>query len=231
MYVRTICERIFWRRSQGECGYLAATLIGESAQRVNLERRLHPLISNAQPLNPPADMNLDPESTQVRDVYAHYGLAMYWAQCLEQSIFQHLLFFDHFPKAVASYTTAENWALDFDKYEARELGQTMGKLVRRLRDAGQPTAPIEQLLNETLKGRNWLAHGYFADRAIEFTMQDGRERMIAELEALRELFRTCADQLDTVTLPVARSLGLTDEKLAHVEAELVATYGKHKSEA
>lgn len=171
-------------------------------------------------------MLLDPDSEQVREVYAHYGLAMYWAQCLEQSIFQHLLFFDHFPKAVAAYTTAENWAEDFDRYEARELGQTMGKLIRRLQEVGQPTDSLEQPLSDALKSRNWLAHGYFADRAVEFTMSGGREHMVAELEVLRDQFRNCAEQLDAVSLPAARKRGFTDEMLARVESEMTAAYAK-----
>lgn len=173
-------------------------------------------------------MPLDPESAQVRDVYAHYGLAMYWAQCLEQSIFQHLLFFDYFPKAIASYTTPQDWAEEFDRYEARELSQTMGRLIRRLREAGQPTAPVEQLLNEALKRRNWLAHGYFSDRAIQFTVTDGRQTMIAELEAAQESFRESVRQLDIVTLPLMRKYGLTDEKLEHIQAEMLKEYAKQQ---
>ena len=169
-------------------------------------------------------MPLDAKSEQIREVYAYFGLAMYWAQCLEQSIFQHLLFFDHFPRAVASYTTTEKWAEDFDQYERRELGQTMGKLIRRLREAGKPTTEIEQALNDALKHRNWLAHGYFADRAIEFTLQEGRARMIVELESLRDKFRDCSAQLDAITLPLVREAGLTEERLAEVQAEMLAAY-------
>ena len=169
-------------------------------------------------------MSFDPESEHVREVYAHYGLAMYWAQCLEQSIFQQLLFFDHFPKAVATYTTPENWAADYDKYEMQELGNTMGKLIRRLREVGQSTEAVEQALSAALKGRNWLAHGYFPDRAIDFTLPDGRDRMIAEIDLLRDQFRECAAQLDAVSLPAARKLGFTDEMLEMVQAEMIAAY-------
>ena len=169
-------------------------------------------------------MSLDAESEQVREVYAYYGLAMYWAQCLEQSIFQHLLFFDHFPKAVSGYTTPENWAADFDRYEARELGQTMGKLLRRLQEVGRPTEGIEGSLAEALKARNWLAHGYFADRAVELTTQDGRGKMLEELDGVRNKFQTCAAELDAVSLPAARALGFTDKMLEKVEAEMVAAY-------
>ena len=169
-------------------------------------------------------MSLDPESEQVREVYARYGLAMYWAQCLEQSIFQHLLFFAHFPKAVAAYTSSENWAADYDKFEAQELGKTMGKLIQRLRDVGQPTEGVETALAAALKGRNWLAHGYFADRAIEFTLPDGRGRMIEEIDVLRDQFRECAAQLDAVSLPAARELGFTEEMLEKVQAEMIAAH-------
>jgi hypothetical protein len=176
-------------------------------------------------------MHLDPESEHVREVYAHYGLAMYWAQCLEQSIFQHLLFFDHFPKAVAKYTTLETWAKDFDQFEAHELGQTMGRLIGRLREVGQPTDAVEKSLAKVLKGRNWLAHGYFADRAIEFNLPDGRDLMIRELEGLTEQFRSCAKQLDAVSLPAAQKLGFTDEMLAKIQAEISEVYANRKFEA
>ena len=169
-------------------------------------------------------MALDPESEQVREVYAHYGLAMYWAQCLEQSIFQHLLFFDHFPKAVASYTSPENWAADYDKYESQELGKTMGRLIQHLREVGSSTEAIETVLSTALKSRNWLAHGYFADRAIDFTLPEGRSRMIAEIDVLCDQFRECAAQLDAVSVPAARKLGFSDELLEKIQAEMTSAH-------
>lgn len=174
---------------------------------------------------------IDSESEQVRDVYAYFGLALYWAQCLEQSIFQHLLFVEHFPKATATYKSAEQWAEDFDEYEERELSQTMGKLIRRLGEAGQPTEEIKRLLGHALVKRNWLAHGYFPDRAIQFTLSSGRESMIAELEAIRDLFRECANKLDDLTLPIAEKAGLTKDRLTVVEAEMLAEYAKSHTEA
>lgn len=44
-------------------------------------------------------MSLDPESEQVREVYAYYGLAMYWAQCVEQSIFPTFGLFRPLPES------------------------------------------------------------------------------------------------------------------------------------
>ena len=174
---------------------------------------------------------LDSESEQVREVYAYYGLAMYWAQCLEQSIFQNLLYFDHFPKALKTYTTPENWAEDFDRYEAQELSQTMGKLIRRLREIGQPTDSIKDALSKALKDRNWLAHGYFADRAIEFTNPEGRTDMLVELNELRDSFRACAEELDAISMPAARKFGFTEEMLEKVRAEMTSEYANRKAKA
>ena len=174
--------------------------------------------------------HLDAESEQVREVYAYFGLAMYWAQCLEQSIFLHLLFFDHFPRAVEAYTTREKWAEDFDNYERQELSQTMGRLIRRLKEAGQPTVEVNCALNEALKDRNWLAHGYFAERAVDFTCQEGRERMINELDALTNKFRSCAELLDAITQPVQSGFGLTEERLAQVQADMFNAYVKSRTE-
>ena len=171
-------------------------------------------------------MNDQQESDQIRDVYAHFGLAVYLAQCVEQSIFQHLLFLDHFPRAIAEFTSKEAWVSAFDEFEARELGQTMGKLIRRMKEAGQPTDYIHGLLTQVLKQRNWLAHGYFADRAVEFTRESGREKMITELEKLQGLFREAADKIEALTMPVARKYGLTQEALEALMATLVENHDR-----
>jgi hypothetical protein len=169
-------------------------------------------------------MNDQQEFDQIRDVYAHFGLAVYLAQCVEQSIFLHLLFLDHFPKAIAKFTSKEAWVSAIDEFEARELGQTMGKLIRRMKEAGQPTDNIQVLLTTVLKQRNWLAHKYFADRAVEFTRESGREKMVRELEELQGLFREAAGKIDALTTPVARKYGLTEEALADLMANLVENY-------
>ena len=168
------------------------------------------------------------ESDQVKEVYAYYGRAMFEAQCLEQSIFQHLLIFDHFPKATKAYKDKQQWANAFNEYESREMKQTMGKLIRRLCEAGQPTKEIEAALEEALKVRNWLAHGYFSARAIQFTVSRGRQEMLIELEPIYEIFKNCAELIDAVTMPVMRKMGLTEEMLREIEMQLVNEYVQEK---
>ncbi len=60
--------------------------------------------------------NLDEESSQIKDVYAHYGLAMYLAQCLEHGIVNALLYTKLIPqeKSRAGVTRGFN-SVDFEK--------------------------------------------------------------------------------------------------------------------
>ena len=174
------------------------------------------------------DIDIDIVSDQVKEVYAHYGRAMYGAQCLEQSIFQHLLLFDHFPKAIKAYKDKKQWTNAFDEYESREMRQTMGKLIRRLCEAGQPTKEIELALEEALKVRNWLAHDYFSARAIQFTVSHGRQEMLVELEPIYEIFKNCADLIDAVTMPLMKKMGLTEEMMREIEMQLVNEYAQEE---
>jgi hypothetical protein len=85
------------------------------------------------------------EQDQVRDIYAFYGLAMYWAQCLEQSILIHLIFLDFFPHNFNSFQNSTKWASDFVAYEEKELGKTMGRLLQEVNDEGHPTRTVNPL--------------------------------------------------------------------------------------
>ena len=167
---------------------------------------------------------LDPESHQIREVYAHFGLAIYLAQCVEQAIIQNLIFFDLYPTAVNSNQDNKTWSDRFDKFEATEMKLTMGKLIKRLKNAGETTEAIELKLDEVVSNRNWLSHGYFNDRALDFTFEDGRTKMISELEVIQTLFREVDKMISEVTMPVARRYGLTEEMLDQMKSDMLTEH-------
>lgn len=169
---------------------------------------------------------IDEESYWTREVYAHFGLAMYGAQCVEQAIFQNFMFFSFFPNAVKTVKSKKDWTEKFEAFEAKELKRTMGALLRQLASHGQSSGELDRLFPEVLKKRNWLAHSYFDGRAIEFTSIDGKHSMISELEDIQQLFRRTEDLLSEVTRPVAEKYGLTEEALADATAEMVARHNQ-----
>lgn len=156
---------------------------------------------------------MDKESEQCKDVYAHFGLALYLAQCLEQGMIHLIVFLDHFPKAVASFTTPENWEDDYDKFFEGENKRTMGQLLGRLQKIGIPCDKLKIKLKKALTKRNWLAHAYFSERAMEFVSEAGRLKMITELELAQQLFSEIDADVSSIFYGIADKYGLTEEVL------------------
>lgn len=173
---------------------------------------------------------MDDESYQVREVYAHYGLAMYWAQCVEQAIFQNLVFFDLYPRFGKTVMSRKEWEETYDNYETKELRKTMGKLIEKLKKEGESTGEIQSLVKACLQKRNWLAHAYFSDRSTDITQVSGREIMIKELEEIQELFRETDYKINEITKPIMKHYGLTEEKLEEIMKDLQAKYNSLKTE-
>jgi hypothetical protein len=156
-----------------------------------------------------------------KEVYAYYGLAMYRAQCVEQSISQLIVFFDFFKRHVPSYSSAENWENDIDRFDELLSAKTMGQLNKHLISLEVIDAEIASLLKTALLKRNRLAHRFFVDFAIDFVSSPGRDKMIGELEADIELFNTVEEILNPITYKLCEKYGLTEERLDEIKAQLL----------
>jgi hypothetical protein len=116
--------------------------------------------------------NLDP---QVREVYAEFGLAMAAAQLLERWLVSLI---------IAAYKPPSGKLTPeaYDDLLSQLSKQTLGALIKELRDSYDVPTDFDERLEEALRLRNWLAHHYFADRATEFQSLEGRSEMIRELD-------------------------------------------------
>jgi hypothetical protein len=129
----------------------------------------------------------DPESDQIRDVYAYYGLAMYMAQNLERGLAM-LLALEAQEKGMTSW--------DFDARLAENYRSTFGDLVSRfLKSPLAPSSGLSAQLQRANEQRNDLAHQYFWDRGIQFASPEGRLAMIAELRQMKAEFECLDDDL------------------------------------
>ncbi|MBH2773254.1 hypothetical protein I5L29_13010 [Serratia marcescens] len=79
---------------------------------------------------------------------------------------------------------------------------------------------IKNTLSIALKKRNWLAHSYFVDHALDFINESGRHDMIKELNHTIELFNSVEDILQPITKSAALKYGLTDEVLEKIQKEM-----------
>jgi hypothetical protein len=153
---------------------------------------------------------LDQHSEHVREVYAHFGLAVYAAQVLEHGLVNFV---------VVSRTVGAAFAdLDArDGFETELFRATMGRQLRHaLAEAPIADADVE-LLQAALRTRNFLVHAYFRERAADMLSMNGRNRMLVELDRMRDELGAADASLGAVTLALMGQAGLTRDML---EAEL-----------
>jgi hypothetical protein len=137
----------------------------------------------------------------VRDVYAHFGLAIYEAQVLEHGLANALAY-----AGIASgrLPTVE----DFETFLSKRFECTLGKLIKDLGGAVEVDPALEASLRVALLQRNWLAHNYFRERSEVFVSAHGCESMIVELQAAQELFEQVRMGLDEAISNLAMSIGV-----------------------
>lgn len=115
------------------------------------------------------------DAQQRREVFARYGVAMYYAQCVEHQLGLML----------ASMCNHEFLDTPHEARDAlfdQELSKTLGKMAQNLKKARPISPTLEDRLTRAVEVRNWLAHRYFRERAREILSVRGRKVMISELQ-------------------------------------------------
>lgn len=159
-------------------------------------------------------------SEHCKEVYAYFGLAMYRAQCVEQSIVQLLIFFDFFKENAPKFESREKWEADFDRFDGALSKKTMGRLLGAIKELGVLNGDIECNLSLALEKRNWLAHTYFVDHALNFINESGRNKMINELKDVINLFNSVENVLNPISKSAAIEYCLTDDILEKLQKEI-----------
>jgi hypothetical protein len=155
---------------------------------------------------------IDPESHQVREVYAHFGLAVYHAQALERTL------------AMALATVYGPTKMTRQKYRAlveSKYEKTLGQLVGEIRKTTNLPSNQTVLLKEALRKRNWLVHDYFWERAATFARQDGRGAMIRELNEAADFFLKVDKEFGRILRTWGEKRGVTQEQVNRAQKELL----------
>ena len=160
----------------------------------------------------------DAKSIETHEIYAHAGLALYLAQCLEHEIVNSLglaeivrIWKTNRPQSadeLAAYRTRVDEIWD-ENYE-----HTLGQLLNLLRKSNIAIpVNLDSLLRESLQVRNRLVHEYFRERAKDWFESDGRRMMANELENMQALFKKTDHTLHEVTAKIRNAFGMTEDKV------------------
>ncbi|CAG5006562.1 hypothetical protein DYBT9275_03850 [Dyadobacter sp. CECT 9275] len=114
---------------------------------------------------------------EVKECFAYYGRAVYMMQVVEKGLITVLL------NTVKHLSKAR-----FDELLAEKFELTVGILKRDLAEKRVLDDAILQKLDDFHGKRDWLAHSYWWDRAIEFDRPELRHKIIDELDRLTAEF-------------------------------------------
>lgn len=166
------------------------------------------------------------EGEHCKAVYAHFGRAYYFSNVFEVGLgnaFMTLGFLAeakdkaHVAKCEGRPFDRAQHEADFDAYVARQNAQTLGNLIKTASRFEPLLGPeFQALLPEVKEKRDFLAHHFFRERAVELFSRRGRDSMIAELEEMQQIFHEADETLSEIMEPHVRAVGLTDEILARM---------------
>ena len=149
-------------------------------------------------------------------LYVLCGEALLWAQMLEQEILTGILLHAVVRGTVLSRDEANELLRRKDK---QPLKHKLDEVFKRV-----GTKPdLTPVFYEALEKRNFFVHRFFWDRMELSFSYDGREKLVAEVEELRELFRSAYLFAKGITELYAKQTDLTaemiTEELKHVLPE------------
>jgi hypothetical protein len=171
---------------------------------------------------------MDEAEETSKEVYARFGLAVYYAQVLEYGLVNAMVILRLLSHRQTVARDREQWRAAVDGFMDRQFQTTLGRMIKGFREGSDVPPDLEGLLGRALEKRNWLAHHYFRERADQFVTHAGRSRMLEELGVVRQLFEDADEALDSFVRPVRRRYGISDE---WIERELLETLRATQSDA
>ncbi len=154
-----------------------------------------------------------PDDELVKEVFAHFGLAVYLAQVLEHSLLNALT--TAYGPGPNKLTQAE-LEKRFENLNAR----TLSALLSTLRDAGLP-ADLMPTVRAALEDRNRLAHEFFWAHALDFTSAEGCRRLLAELLEMQQRMSDCTGRVEAEVHRWAAAHGIRTDDFDAIHAAML----------
>ncbi|RAR43432.1 hypothetical protein [Paenibacillus sp. MDMC362] len=145
------------------------------------------------------------DSDHSKELFAYFGLAVYYSQALEQQLANLLMLI----KLSQGNVPSEE---DFTQLYQRKLSSSLGQLVHEIQHYFPFSEEETHQLKEVWKQRNYIVHDYFKERIHETFSPAGRSRMIRELTAFKDQAQALEQKLQGYSREMYVKLGLDSEK-------------------
>jgi hypothetical protein len=142
---------------------------------------------------------MDEQYFIVREVFAYYGRSMYVAQTVEKGIMNIILFNQH--KNGITKTR-------YDELLHEKSLLTFGQLKREIQEMDCFTDSELDAINEFHEKRDFLAHSYWWERAVEFYDDKLQYKLLEELNEYTELFKRLNEIIENKINPLIKKYGI-----------------------
>lgn len=174
---------------------------------------------NISAINPVPEMDAEDE----KEVFAFFGLASFNAQCAEKALVNFVMGYKLLDE---SALTQDEWLVLYNNLNSK----TFGQLLRHVKKRIEISQELIDALQSTLKNRNWLAHDFFYDYAIEFSDSKGRHVMICKLQELIKQFQLADRAVESLNLNIWSKFGVTKEWIQNQIASDIENYQNTESD-
>lgn len=128
----------------------------------------------------------------VREIFAYYGRTMYLAQAIEKGIMNLIVVSQH--KHGINKTR-------YDEILHEKSSMTFGQLKREIKDLDCFSDLELELIGEFHKKRDFLAHSFWWERAVEFYDEKLQHKLLNELDKLTEFLDSLNELVENKTKP------------------------------
>lgn len=148
-----------------------------------------------------------------REMFAHAGLAFYWAQLFEKGIIGLI-------GSVYFYKNHKVWSKQQFMQKLEKMNKkTMRPLLENAMSLVKFSEEDKAFLEKALDTRNRLTHGYFWEHYLIMMDIRGHEKVKSDMLEIQSLFRTASELVDTITINYAGAMGITGDALqSHLDS-------------
>ncbi len=156
-----------------------------------------------------------------KEAFAWFGVAVYYAQCVEVELIIARLFL---ARRGASGPSEEEW----QKIEAEK--RAMGKLLQFIQKKIELGQEEVELLKQCLVDRNFLAHDYWYRRSSLLATPSGCEELIAELQLMSETFKRGNTIAEAISRGVRAQVGIDETVVRQLQKDFITRLRGGESE-
>ena len=158
------------------------------------------------------------DDEQCKEVLACFGLAMYYAQCLEQQL--RLMLVQYEPEILNEVSEHA------DIFTHPIFKKTLGGIAQRLCSEVDLSKSLEDRLKKATELRNWLVHEYFIERIGDLLNSERHNDMIIDLQDKANFLRELDGELTALFRKWLCQIGISRETI-ELELENFISAGSH----